>query len=429
MWLKPFNTAPLIVCNRRGWFVLLLIFLVLLLIGCTTATPSAKPIELVFWHGVNPPPNRVVLQRLVDRFNARHPQIHVQALYVGQPDQQLPKILAAVVGNAAPDLLWYNPTITGQFVDLGALRPLDDWWQASPYCDQVSPALIPTMRYGDHYWSIPFATNNLGIFYRPSLFAAAGVKTLPKTWQELEQVSQTLKTQGITPLLLALGQGEFAVFTWLPFFWSAGGNLGDTPDTAHIDTPPAIAALDFWQRLRQEGLAILSAPERGYELDQFIRGEVAMQITGPWTLAQLQQSGVDFGVLPMPALQTPATALGGENLFVFRSTPQREKAALEFLNYVLSEEFQTEWALGTGYLPVNEQVRLNDRYQAFLAQQPTLAVFLDQMATARARPNFRGYARFSQTLGRAIESVLLGKSTPKAAVETAEQRWQLMRPR
>lgn len=74
----------------------------------------------------------MILQRLVDRFNARHPQIHVQALYVGQPDQQLPKILAAVVGNAAPDLLWYNPTITGQFVDLGALRPLDDWWQTSP---------------------------------------------------------------------------------------------------------------------------------------------------------------------------------------------------------------------------------------------------------------------------------------------------------
>lgn len=93
---------------------------------------------------------------------------------------------------------------------------------------------------------------------------------------------------------------------------------------------PRSRLLTFWQRLRQQGLAILSAPERGYELDQFIRGEVAMQITGPWTLAQLQQSGVDFGVLPMPALKTTATALGGENLFVFRSTPPREQAALAF---------------------------------------------------------------------------------------------------
>lgn len=87
------------------------------------------------------------------------------------------------------------------------------------------------------------------------------------------------------------------------------------------------------------------------------------------------------------------------------------------MDYVLSEEFQTEWALGTGYLPVNERVRTNDRYQAFVAQQPALRVFLDQMATAKARPNFRGYARFSQILGQAIESVLLGKLTPKAALK------------
>jgi len=417
----------LIDAHRRRVILGLLALLSLLVVACRAPVASDR-LEITFWHGVNPPSNRVVLQRLVDRFNAQHPEIHVQALYVGQPDQQLPKILAAVVGNAAPDILWYNPTITGQFVDLGALRPLDDWWFATPYRDQVSPALQATMRYGDHFWSIPFATNNVGIFYRPSLFAAAGITTPPTTWQELETVAHRLKAKGITPLLLALGQGEFTVFTWLPFFWSAGGHLGTTAATAHIDTPAAITALEFWQRLRQQGLATLSAPERGYELDQFIRGEVAMQITGPWTLGQLQQSGIDVGVLPMPALQTTATALGGENLFVFRSTPEREQAALAFLSYVLSEDFQTEWALGTGYLPVNENVFTTERYQAFLATQPTLKVFLEQLPTAHARPNFRGYARFSQNLGRAIESVLLQQATPAQAVATAERRWQLMRP-
>ncbi len=428
MWPKPSSTAPLIDCTRRSFLLSLGGLLSTLVLSCSAPVASDR-LELTFWHGVNPPANRVILQRLVDRFNAQHPEIYVQALYVGQPDQQLPKILAAVVGNAAPDLLWYNPTITGQFVDLGALRPLDDWWLASSYRAQVSPALQATMRYGDHYWSIPFATNNVGMFYRPSLFAAAGLRTPPTTWQELETVAQTLKSKGITPLLLALGQGEFTVFTWLPFFWSAGGDLGDTPATAHIDTPAAITALAFWQRLRQQGLATLSAPERGYELDQFIRGEVAMQITGPWTLGQLQQSGIDFGVFAMPRQATAATALGGENLFVFRSTPAREQAALTFLDYVLSEEFQTEWALSTGYLPINNTVLESDRYQAFLASQPSLKIFLDQLPVAHARPNFRGYARFSQNLGRAIESVLLQRVTPTAAVETAEQRWQLMRPR
>ncbi|HEY9648237.1 MAG TPA: hypothetical protein V6C88_17805, partial [Chroococcidiopsis sp.] len=55
-------------------------------------------IHLTLWHGVNPPPNRDVLQTLVDRFNQTHPTIQVESLYVGQGDQQPPKILAAVVG-------------------------------------------------------------------------------------------------------------------------------------------------------------------------------------------------------------------------------------------------------------------------------------------------------------------------------------------
>lgn len=90
------------------------------------------------------------------------------------------------------------------------------------------------MRYGNHYWSIPFATNNIGIFYRPSLLAAAGIEKLPTTWQELEEVSQALKTQGITPLLLALGQGEFAVFTWfallLECWWQSRRNARNRPN-------------------------------------------------------------------------------------------------------------------------------------------------------------------------------------------------------
>ncbi len=75
---------------------------------------DAGVVHLTLWHGVNPPSNRDVLQELVDRFNREHPDIQVESLYVGQEDQQTPKILASVVGNAPPDMLWFNPTITGQ---------------------------------------------------------------------------------------------------------------------------------------------------------------------------------------------------------------------------------------------------------------------------------------------------------------------------
>lgn len=385
-------------------------------------------IHLTLWQGVNPPPNRDVLQHLVDKFNQTHPTIQVESLYVGQSDQQMPKILASVVGNAAPNMLWNAPMLTGELVELDALRPLDEWFMASPVREELDPALLETMTWEGKIWSVPFDVNNVGVFYRPSLFEAAGITELPKTWAEFRRVAKQL-TDSETDrhgIMLPLGKGEWAVFTWLPFMWSGGGEL--ISETGHItlENPGAIAALNLWRGFMEDGSAILSPPERGYELDKFLDGKVAMQLTGPWTLGQLQATGKDFAVMPIPADVRPATSIGGENLFIFKTTPEEERASWTFAEYVLSEAFQTEWALGTGYLPVNLKSRQSPAYQNFVAQQPALNVFLQQAQYGRSRPITSGYNRISENLGRAIEATLLGKNTPEDVLKTAQSRLDLI---
>jgi multiple sugar transport system substrate-binding protein len=135
---------------------------------------------------------------------------------------------------------------------------------------------------------------------------------------------------------------------------------------------------------------------------------------------------VDFGVMPIPEGAEPATASGGENLFIFKTTPEAERAAFTFAEYVLSEAFQTEWAIGTGYLPVNLRSRQSQPYQDFVAQQPAVQVFLDQAKYGRSRPIVPGYNRISENLGRAIEAILLGQGTPEEALQAAQQRLDLV---
>ncbi|MCF2147706.1 ABC transporter substrate-binding protein [Desmonostoc muscorum LEGE 12446] len=422
-------------------FLLILLVGIIALAGCQAILPGVKQnnvIHLTLWQGVNPPPNRDVLQKLVDKFNQSHPDIQVESLYVGQQDQQTPKILAAVVGNAPPDLLWYNPTIAGQLVELGALLPLDEMLEKSPIKAEIDPTLYASMKYNGQIWSVPFATNNVGIFYRPSLFKTAGITELPRTWEEFGEVAKKLTRDtngdGRTDqygMFLPLGKGEFTVFTWLPFMWSSGGELvsGDSQNAAAVDLKDnqgAIAALQFWRDLITEGSAILSGPERGYETDDLLSGKVAMQLNGPWNLGQFQTTGVDFDVFPIPVGEKPATVIGGENLFFFKTTPEREKAAFKFVEYTLSEEFQTELALSTGYLPVNLKSRENPRYQEFVNKIPQVKVFLDQAKYGRSRPIFPGYNRISDSLGRAIESVLLGKYSPTKALQETQQRLDLI---
>lgn len=422
---------------------LLVLFLVgiVALSGCQTLrsrVDAVKVTHITLWHGVNPPPNRDVLQKLVDKFNQTHADIQVESLYIGQQDQQTPKILAAVVGNAPPDLLWYNPTIAGQLVELGALIPVDEMLANSPVKNEIDPTLYASMEYQGKLWSVPFATNNLGIFYRPSLFKAAGIKEIPRSWAEFRQVAKQLTRDTNNDgqidqygMFLPLGKGEFTVFTWLPFMWSSGGELvsGDAQNPAGVrltENQGAIAALQFWRNLITDGSTMLSGPERGYETDPLLSGKVAMQINGPWNLGQFQDTKVDFGVFPLPVNQKPATNIGGENLFLFKTTPERQKATFKFAEYAMSADFQTELALGTGYLPINLKSRQSARYQKFVEKIPQIKVFLEQAQYGRSRPVFPGYNRISDSIGRAVEAVLLGKLSPKDAVQASQQRLDLI---
>ncbi len=422
-------------CQISWWlrrFLLLCFALSLICLGGCQENPAKdNVIHLTLWHGINPPPNRDVFNQLVAKFNQSHTNIELEALYIGQPDGQLPKILTAVVGNVAPDLLWFTPQLTGQLVELQAIVPLEEWLNNSPLKKDIYPVMFESMELDNHLWSIPMATNNTAVFYRPSLLAQAGITELPKTWEQLRVVANKLTQDtngdGRTDqygLFLSLGKGEWTVFVWLPFIYGAGGDIvaDNQPDLVNQG---AISALQFGANLVEDGVALLSAPERGYEIDSFIQGQAAMQITGPWTLAQLQSTGVDYGVFPIPQQERKAAVVGGENLFVFKTNYQKEQAALEFLEYVLGEEFQTAWALETGYLPINRQVQVSEEYQEFVRQNPVLEVFLQQMQWARSRPILPGYSRLSENLGRAIEASLLGKKSPQQALEASQKRLEL----
>ncbi|TVQ48448.1 MAG: ABC transporter substrate-binding protein [Gloeocapsa sp. DLM2.Bin57] len=408
--------------------IILTLMLVVCLSGCQGNNSTPGVTKITFWHGINPPENRDVFEQLLAEFNNNHTDIQVEAIYIGQPDQQLPKIISAVVGNQPPDLLWYVPQLTGKLVELGAIKPLESWLETSSLQPEIIPTMFSTMELDDHLWSIPFATNNAAIFYRPSLFAQAGITKLPETWSELKEVATKL-TKDVDNdgkidqhgLLLPLGTGEWTVFTWLPFIYSADGDLL-VDNQPQLVNPGTIKALEFGKELIDSGVAILSPPERGYELDQFISGKVAMQITGPWTLGQLNQIGIDYDAFTIPKLATKAAVLGGENVFLFKTNSTREAAAIKFLEYILSAEFQTKWALGTGYLPINSQAEQSESYQAFVNENPILKVFITQMDWARSRPLISNYTILSENLGRAIESSWLGKSSPTASLEASQKR-------
>ena len=418
-------------CNWQFSIVVILYLLVfLILFGCQnlgTKNNNNQVTHVTLWQGINPPVNRDVFNKLVKKFNQNNPGIQIESIFVGEP--QIPKILTAVVGNAPPDIFLFDPQMTGKFVELGAIKSLNNWVENLPMKSEIYSNLWDELRLNDKIWSVPLYTSNIGIFYRPKLFSAAGIKETPETWEEFRQVAKklTIDRNGDGQpeqygIVLPLGKQEWTVFCWLPFLWSAGGEIMNN-DNPNFDSPEAIAALQFWQDLLKSGYAKLSAPERGYDESDFISGRVAMQITGPWT--NITKSDVDYDIFPIPASVRHATSTGTGSLYVMKTTPVREKAALKFLEYILSEEFQAEWSIKTGFIPTNQKVSNSKLYQEYVSKKPGLQVFLEQMTVARARPNMAGYSRLSDSLGRAIEAVLLGES-PQKALQMAQEQLRLI---
>jgi len=387
-------------------------------------------VTLRFWHGIESPRNNRVLMAKVAEFNSSHPDIVVEPQGYGAQDNALPKIMTAVLGGSPPELMWFAPVYTGRLAEMGALVPVQDFMDDDPAFkpDEIFPVLWDASRYDGRIYSIPFDCNNLALFYNADHFEEAGLTEPPSTWDDLLKTARKLTVDrdgdGVPErygFQLPLGRKEWAVWTWECFLWQAGGELL-TEDLLRprFQEAPGVRALQFWLRLSEGKGVSFSEMDAGYKLDDFLGGRVSMVINGPWNLRILkEQSRLRFGVAPLPRGARQATNIGGENLFIFRSSPRKEKAAWEFARWAASAEFQRDWAIGTGYLPVNAAVLDDPAFAEYVTGNPAVGVFLDQMKTGRVRPPVAYYPELSNHLGSAIEKTLLKAVPPARALGEA----------
>jgi multiple sugar transport system substrate-binding protein len=89
------------------------------------------------------------------------------------------------------------------------------------------------------------------------------------------------------------------------------------------------------------------------------------------------------------------------------------------MRFVMSPEFQVDWAMQSGYLPVSRSAAASPAWQAFLGENPFLRVYQDQMAAGRTRPSIPQYPALSATLGKYLEAALYEKYPSREALDRA----------
>ena len=85
----------------------------------------------------------------------------------------------------------------------------------------------------------------------------------------------------------------------------------------------------------------------------------------------------------------------------------------------MSADFQVEWAIKTGYLPVSKSAAADAKYQDFLKENEFIKTYSDQMQYGKARPSIPEYVKISEYLGKEIEKTLYNKQDAKTSLERA----------
>jgi multiple sugar transport system substrate-binding protein len=424
---------------KRLWLVVPLA-LVVIASACSSSSSTATAsgsvtgdVSLTMWMGYTPPPpveqsqEYLSIQDMVTRFEAAHPNIHIDIQYVNS-DNALQKATVALQGGKQPDISYQYGTNMPQLATAPKLVDLtqrvqdpsfdwNDFFEGERAVATVDGRVL----------GIPALVDNLAIVYNKDLFAKAGVPTPAPdwTWDDVRAAAKatTDPANKVFGLVFPADASETMVWQFEAMLWEAGGDILNADNTqAAFNSPAGVRAATMLQQMQQDGSLYLDFhPDSGQYTNLFNSGKIGMLITGPWDLSSFPD--VNYGVQQMPSFDpggSHITIAGPDNWVIFDNGPDRVEASWEFLQFMASPENVLKDSLATSHLPTRASVEQMPGFSALDTKFPGVGAFALNLANVtKARPQITHYPEVSSFLGLALVSILQGQASPQDALNQA----------
>ncbi|GGW95085.1 sugar transporter [Streptomyces malachitofuscus] len=329
--------------------------------------------------------------------------------------QVMTKALRMASSKSLPDIVQFDASEMPTFAEAGGLVDLRTLGLRT---EDVPEGIVDFGSYQGTYYGAARSVNTLALFYNKDILDEAGAE-VPTTWEELRETARQLTRGKRYGLALSAGGAEDGVFQFTPFMWSNGG------DETDLDSPRVVEALDYWKALLQDGSLSKSTVNwtQADVNDQFMAGNAAMMINGPWQVETLNtDTSLHWEIAPIPVPEAGAESvgpLGGAVLTVPRTgDTRREETAGRIVACLASEKEQLTYALNSWMVPANEKAAAEWRERV-----PELDALAGQVAAARSRTARlgAGWSAVSLALQSAFQSALTGQSS-ESALKRAQQR-------
>lgn len=328
------------------------------------------------------------------------------------------KVTAALASTDAPDVIEVGNTQVAQYSASGGVKDLTAKVADLGGTDWI-PGLAQPGNVDGKQYGIPWYAANRVVVYNKDLW---GKTPIPKTREEWLVATAKLNKGGNQGIYLT-GQTWYAL---AGFIWDEGGDLavkeGDQWKGA-LDTPQALAGLEFYKQLQALGKGPKDADEANPpQHEVFAQGKVAQIIAVPGIAARVlevspgMKDKIGFFTIPGKTADKPGAVFTGGSDLVIPEASKHQDAAYEVVKELAGERFQTDLAKAMSFVPNKTSLA------GVLSGEEGTAAMAAGAANGRATPNTPNWAAVEATtvIKQYMTAVLTGKDPATEARKVSE---------
>lgn len=357
---------------------------------CTAVLPAHAEVTVNFWHSFGKAKGEA-LQQIVDNFEAKYPDIKINAQYTGGYEDIVTKLQAAIPAHREPDAVIMEVTRYGLFADRGVLTDLTPYMQNDANVDNLYDFAKEVGVFEGKNYILPFNSSTPLLYINKDIFKRAGLdpdmdlSTYDQILKAAQQIQDKLGDQGIFGIA---APGQFA--RWGLVMDNDTNLIDPTTNEVLLDSPNTIEAYDWMASLtnKYHVASVDTVTDEGKGPDEFVAGQTGILVWSTASLVKYHKAlGDDLKVLPMPCNKVCSVPIGGAGIGIMSSASDEVKdAAYKFMSFAASPQSNAIWFAATGYMPINKLTTEQPEAAAALKNITGIDQAIKQLPVAHGRP-------------------------------------------
>ena len=401
-----------------------------------------------------------VLEAYIAEFNKLYPNITVVSTNVGNYDDCRDQISTEITVGNQPNIAYCYPDHVALYNLAKAVTTLDALIASEEtvtHADGTTEVLgltaeqiadfIPGYynegkQFGDGLmYTLPLSKSTEVLYYNKTFFDANGL-TVPTTWDEMEEVCAKIKA--IDPNSIPLGYDSEA--NWFITMCEQYGSDYTSATEPHVlfDNEQNHAFVKEFREWYEKGYLTTQTLYGAYtsglftsttEVKSYMSIGSSAGATYQRPVANADGSypfEVGIATIPQVSADNKKVISQGPSVCIFKkSNPQEVMASWLFVKYLTTTvEFQAEFSMASGYVPVLKSVASNPVYAEFLANADggnyisalSAKVCLEQADAYYTSPAFNGSSEARDQVGDLLCACLTGAGDADAVIEEAFEK-------